>query len=56
MLLAMAPPLMRELDERTRWGLLGHGLEGARGIMGAIAASMFSVKVLIISMILWPEY
>ena len=53
MLLAiMVAPLLRELDERTRWPLLGYGIEGARGIAGAIAASTFSLTVLIFSIIL----
>ncbi len=45
-------PLLREFDERTRWSLLGYGLEGARGVAGAIVASTFTLTVLIFSIIL----
>jgi len=53
LLLAMGlAPLLLELDERTRWPLLGYGLEGAHGVASAIVASTFTLTVLIFSIIL----
>jgi uncharacterized membrane protein len=45
-------PTLRLLDEHTHWRLLHYGVEGARGIAGAIAASMFTLTVLVFSIIL----
>ncbi|WP_295407015.1 DUF2254 domain-containing protein [uncultured Thiocystis sp.] len=53
MLLAMVvTPLLHAFDERTRWVLLGYGVDGARGVAGAIAASTFTLTVLIFSVTL----
>ncbi|MEA1048424.1 DUF2254 domain-containing protein [Lamprobacter modestohalophilus] len=53
LLLAMGlAPLLHEFDERTRWPLLGYGLEGANGVASAIVASTFTLTVLIFSIIL----
>jgi uncharacterized membrane protein len=45
-------PLLHEFDERTRWPLLGYGLEGANSVASAIVASTFTLTVLIFSIIL----
>lgn len=45
-------PLLLKLDERTRWPLLGYGIEGAHSVASAIAASTFTLTVLIFSIIL----
>jgi uncharacterized membrane protein len=49
--LAVAP-LLRVLDERTRFTLFGFGLEGARAVMGGLVASVFTFVVFVFSILL----
>jgi len=53
-MLAAVPlaPLLHHLDEQTHWRLLHYGVDGARGIAGAITASMFTLTVFVFSIIL----
>jgi uncharacterized membrane protein len=49
--LAVAP-LIRWIDERTHWSLLGFGAEGARAVVGALSASLLTFIVFIFSILL----
>jgi len=48
----LAAPLIRMLDERTQWTLMGFGREGARVVVGALAASLLTFIVFAFSIIL----
>jgi len=50
----MAAPLIRWLDDQTRWALMDFGPEGARAVVGAIGASLltfivFSFNILLLA-------
>ena len=48
----IAAPLIRLLDDRTRWTLLAFGLEGSRAVAGALASSLLTFIVFAFSIIL----
>jgi len=48
----LAAPLVRMLDEQTRWTLLGYGADGARAVVGALSASILSLLVFSFSIML----
>jgi uncharacterized membrane protein len=48
----LAAPLIRLVDERTRWSLMGFGPEGARLVVGALASSLLTFIVFAFSIIL----
>jgi len=48
----LAAPLIRMVDERTRWTLMDFGLEGSRVVVGALAASLLTFIVFAFSIIL----
>ena len=48
----LAAPLIRLLDDRTRWTLLAFGLEGSRAVAGALASSLLTFIVFAFSIIL----
>jgi uncharacterized membrane protein len=45
-------PLVRRVEDLTRWPLLGFGIEGARGVLGALAASLLTFIVFTFSILL----
>ena len=45
-------PLVRRFDDLTRWPLLGFGVEGARGVLGALSASLLTFIVFTFSILL----
>ena len=45
-------PLIRTLDDRTRWTLLAYGADGARAVVGALSASILSLLVFSFSIML----
>jgi uncharacterized membrane protein len=45
-------PLIRAIDDRTQWTLLGFGFAGSRAVIGALSASLLSFIVFAVSMIL----
>ena len=49
--LGMAP-LLRRLDEATRWPLFGFGPEGARSVLAGLVASVFTFVVFVFSILL----
>jgi uncharacterized membrane protein len=53
MLLALlCVPLLREIDERTRWTLLGFRMDGTRALLAMLAASMLTLLVFVLSALL----
>src|ERR1019366_7708771 len=48
----VAAPLIRLLDDRTRWTLMNFGLEGSRAVAGALASSLLTFIVFAFSIIL----
>src|ERR1019366_8947697 len=48
----VAAPLIRPLDDPTRWTLLAFGLEGSRAVAGALASSLLTFIVFAFSIIL----
>ena len=48
----LVAPLIRFIDERTQWTLLGFGPEGARAVVGTFAASLLTFIVFAFSIIL----
>jgi uncharacterized membrane protein len=48
----IAIPLMRWIDEQTRWTVLGFGLEGAKGVVGGLASSLLTFIVFAFSILL----
>jgi uncharacterized membrane protein len=48
----LAAPLIRLVDEHTRWALMGFGLEGSRAVIGALASSLLTFIVFAFSIIL----
>ena len=45
-------PVIRWVDDQTRWTLLGFGPEGARAVIGALAASLLTFIVFAFSLLL----
>jgi uncharacterized membrane protein len=45
-------PLVRWLDDQTRWTLLGFGIEGARAVLGSLASSLLTFMVFAFSILL----
>ncbi|HVP00313.1 MAG TPA: DUF2254 domain-containing protein [Bryobacteraceae bacterium] len=53
MLAAMlVAPVVRAIDDRTRWALLDFGIEGSRVVVGALASSLLTFIVFAFSIIL----
>lgn len=48
----LVAPLIRHIDERTQWTLMGFGPEGARVVVGALATSLLTFIVFAFSIIL----
>lgn len=48
----LAAPLIRMVDDGTRWTLMGFGLEGSRIVVGALASSLLTFIVFAFSIIL----
>jgi len=48
----LAAPLIRWVDDQTRWSLMGFGPEGARAVLGALASSLLTFIVFAFSIIL----
>jgi uncharacterized membrane protein len=48
----IAVPLVRWIDEQTRWSILGFGLEGAKGAVGGLASSLLTFIVFAFSILL----
>lgn len=48
----LAAPVVRWIDDRTRWTLLGLSAEGAREVAGALASSLLTLIVFAFSMLL----
>lgn len=48
----LAAPLIRMIDESTRWTLMSFGLEGSRVVVGALASSLLTLIVFSFSIIL----
>jgi uncharacterized membrane protein len=48
----LVAPLIRWVDDRTQWTLLGFGTEGARAVTGAVVASLLTFVVFSFSIIL----
>ena len=48
----LAGPLVRRLDEQTKWTLLGYGSDGASAVVGALSASILSLLVFSFSIML----
>ena len=48
----LAGPLVRWLDEQTKWTLLGYGANGASAVVGALSASILSLLVFSFSIML----
>jgi uncharacterized membrane protein len=48
----LAAPILRWLDERTNWTLLGFGLDGSKMVIGALASSLLTLIVFAFSIIL----
>lgn len=48
----LAAPILRSLDERTKWTLLGFGLDGSKMVIGALASSLLTLIVFAFSIIL----
>jgi uncharacterized membrane protein len=48
----LAAPLIRLIDERTQWTLMGFGLEGSRAVAEALASSLLTFIVFAFSIIL----
>lgn len=48
----LAGPVMRWIDEQTRWTVLSLGLEGAKAIVGGLASSLLTFIVFTISILL----
>lgn len=48
----LAAPLIRWLDDQTRWGLMDFGPEGARAVVGSIGASLLTFIVFGFNMLL----
>jgi uncharacterized membrane protein len=48
----LAAPLIRMVDEDTRWTLMGFGIEGSRIVVGALASSLLTFIVFAFSIIL----
>jgi uncharacterized membrane protein len=45
-------PVIRWVDDQTRWTLLGFGLDGARAVLGALVASLLTFIVFAFSLLL----
>jgi len=48
----LAAPVVRFIDDHTKWALLGFGLEGARAVAGALASSILTFVVFAFSIML----
>jgi len=48
----VAAPLIRMLDERTQWTIMGFGLDGSRAVVSALTASLLTFMVFAFSSIL----
>jgi uncharacterized membrane protein len=48
----LAAPLLRWIDDRTRWTLLGFAADGARGVLGALVSSLLTFIVFAFSLLL----
>ena len=48
----LAAPFVRWIDDRTRWTLLGFAPDGARAVLGALAASLLTFIVFAFSLLL----
>src|SRR5262249_40022934 len=48
----LVAPLIRALDAQTGWTLLGFGPEGARALMGTLAASLLTLIIFAFSILL----
>jgi uncharacterized membrane protein len=48
----LVAPLVRWVDDRTRWVLLGFGADGARDVLGALSASLLTFIVFAFSLLL----
>ena len=48
----LAAPLLREIDLRTHWTLLGFGPDGSKMVVGALASSLLTFIVFFFSIIL----
>jgi uncharacterized membrane protein len=48
----LVAPLVRLVDDRTQWTLMGFGLEGSRVLVGALASSLLTFIVVAFSIIL----
>src|SRR5271169_3835150 len=48
----LASPLIRWIDQRTHWTLMGFGPEGSRVLAGALASSLLTLIVFALSIIL----
>ena len=45
-------PMIRRLDEQTRWSILGGGLDGARSLVGNLPGALLSLIVFFLSILL----
>jgi uncharacterized membrane protein len=45
-------PVVRWIDDRTRWTVLGFGVEGARAVVGALSGSLLTFIVFVFSILL----
>ena len=48
----LAAPVIRWLDDQTRWTLMGFGTEGARIVVGSLASSLLTIIVFAFSILL----
>jgi uncharacterized membrane protein len=48
----LAAPLVRMVDERTQWALMGFGIEGSRIVVGALVSSLLTFIVFAFTIIL----
>jgi len=48
----VAAPLVRWIDDQTRWTLMGFGADGARNLVGALASSLLTFIVFALSLML----
>jgi uncharacterized membrane protein len=48
----LAAPLVRWVDDRTRWTVLGFAADGARGVLGALVSSLLTFIVFAFSLLL----
>jgi uncharacterized membrane protein len=48
----LVAPMLRSIDDRTRWTLLGFGIEGSRAVAAALDSSILSFVVFAFSIIL----